>query len=191
MRPTLSEPVVGLPRSAVLAWLREDDEARLEPLWRAADEARRRYVGDAVHLRGLVEISNYCVRGCTYCGIRAANRGVERYRVSEDVVLACAHKAVDFGYGTLVMQAGEDYGITQEWMSAVLRRIHAADIFGGQLEDVDIGIDHIGDRDQLHVGMITPDELAHLVRCCRWNGVCDRNHVRFEARFAEAHDRLQ
>ena len=57
-------------------------------------------------------MSNYCVRGCTYCGIRAGNRGVERYRVSEDVVLDCARKAVEFGYGTLVMQAGEDYGIT-------------------------------------------------------------------------------
>ena len=63
------------------AWLRETDEARLERLWAAADEVRRRYVGDAVHLRGLVEISNHCVRGCTYCGIRAGNRGVERYRV--------------------------------------------------------------------------------------------------------------
>jgi len=115
----------GLSHEAIEWWLRETDEARLEQLWAAADEARRRYVGDAVHLRGLVEISNYCVRGCTYCGIRAANRGVERYRVSEDVVLECAHKAVDFGYGTLVMQAGEDYGITQEWMAGVLRRIRS------------------------------------------------------------------
>ena len=65
------------------------------------------------------------MRGCTYCGIRAGNRGVERYRVSEDVVLDCAHKAVEFGYGTLVMQAGEDYGITREWMAGVLRRIRS------------------------------------------------------------------
>lgn len=82
-------------------------------------------MGDAVHLRGLVEVSNYCVRGCTYCGIRAGNRAVERYRVSEEVVLACARKAVAFGYGTLVMQSGEDYGVTTEWMAQVLRRIRA------------------------------------------------------------------
>ena len=31
--------------------------------------------------------------------------------MTDDDVLACAHKAVEFGYGTLVMQAGEDYGI--------------------------------------------------------------------------------
>ena len=124
-----STPPLGvadaLSHEAIEWWLRETDEARLQELWAAADEARRRYVGDAVHLRGLVELSNYCVRGCTYCGIRAGNRGVERYRVPADVVLECARKAVEFGYGTLVIQAGEDYGITQEWMTAVLRRIRS------------------------------------------------------------------
>jgi biotin synthase len=124
-----SAPPLGvadaLTRGAIEYWLREDDEARLEALGAAADAARRRYVGDAVHLRGLVEVSNYCVRGCTYCGIRAANRGVERYRLPADVVLDCARKAEKFGYGTLVMQAGEDYGIETRWLADVVRRIHA------------------------------------------------------------------
>ena len=61
----------ALTHEAVGHWLRETDEVRLETLWAAADAARHRYVGDEVHLRGLVEISNHCVRGCTYCGIRA------------------------------------------------------------------------------------------------------------------------
>ena len=113
----------SLTREAVEYWLREDDEVRLETLWAAADETRRRSVGDAVHLRGLIEVSNYCVRGCTYCGIRAANRGVERYRLPAGVVLDCARKAEKFGYGTLVMQSGEDYGIERDWMTDVLRRI--------------------------------------------------------------------
>ena len=115
----------SLTRDAIEHWLRETDETRLQELWAAADETRRRYVGDAVHLRGLVEISNYCVRGCTYCGIRAGNRGVERYRIPEDVLLECAHKTVEFGYGTLVLQSGEDYGITGEWMARALRRIRS------------------------------------------------------------------
>jgi biotin synthase len=127
MSRTSAPPPLGvadaLTREAIEHWLRERDETRLETLWAAADEARHRYVGDAVHLRGLIEVSNYCVRGCTYCGIRAANREVERYRVSEDVVLACAQRAVQSGYGTLVMQSGEDYGVEKEWMSRVLRRI--------------------------------------------------------------------
>ena len=101
MTPASRLPALGvgdaLSREAVLAWLREPDERRLEGLWGAADETRHRAVGEAVHLRGLVEVSNHCARGCTYCGIRAANRGVERYRVPASVVVACAHAARRYG----------------------------------------------------------------------------------------------
>jgi len=55
-----------LNRTEILAWLREEDEHRLEELWLRADAVRREHVGDAVHLRGLVEISNHCVRRCAY-----------------------------------------------------------------------------------------------------------------------------
>ncbi len=121
------KPGTGAPldRGALLAWLREDDPARLDELWLAADETRRRHVGDEVHLRGLIEISNYCVRACGYCGLRAANREIERYRMSADEILACAHTAPSFGYGTVVMQSGEDYGIRTDWMAAIVRRIKA------------------------------------------------------------------
>ena len=114
-----------LSHEEILAWLHEDDPVRLERLWAAADEVRRRVVGDAVHLRGLVEVSNHCVRGCTYCGIRAANRGVQRYRVPAGVVVDCARQARDYGYGTMVLQSGEDYGIEADWLADVVRRIKA------------------------------------------------------------------
>ncbi|HLZ19320.1 MAG TPA: [FeFe] hydrogenase H-cluster radical SAM maturase HydE, partial [Smithellaceae bacterium] len=106
-----------------LDWLREEDEFKLEELWQKANETRIAHVGDAVHLRGLIEISNICVRRCGYCGISADNRQIDRYRMSEEEILECAHKAVGFGYGTVVMQAGEDYGITREWMAGLILRI--------------------------------------------------------------------
>ncbi|HSL95855.1 MAG TPA: [FeFe] hydrogenase H-cluster radical SAM maturase HydE [Thermoleophilia bacterium] len=115
----------ALSREAIEHWLREEDAARLEALWRAADDTRRAYVGDEVHLRGLCEVSNVCVRGCTYCGIRAPNRGVQRYRMKADDVVACARQAREFGYGTIVLQAGEDYGMATEWVAHVVRRIKA------------------------------------------------------------------
>ena len=62
-----------LTHDEILAWLRETDPERLEPLWQQADETRRAHVGDQVHLRGLIEISNHCVRQCGYCGLRAGN----------------------------------------------------------------------------------------------------------------------
>jgi biotin synthase len=105
------------------SWLRETDEAKLETLWQKADAVRKANVGNAVHLRGLIEISNYCVRRCTYCGLAADNRKIERYRMTADEILDCAKQAVAMGYGTVVMQAGEDYGIEASWLAEVVRRI--------------------------------------------------------------------
>lgn len=112
-------------RREILDWLREDDPARLDALWRQADGVRRRCVGDAVHLRGLVEFSNHCVRRCAYCGLRAPHRALRRYRMADDEILACARQAVGFGYGTVVLQSGEDYGVATDWMADVVRRIKA------------------------------------------------------------------
>lgn len=109
----------------IIAWLQEEDDQKLETLWREADETRIAHVGEQVHLRGLIEISNICVRRCGYCGISADNRQIDRYRMTEDEIVDCVLKAVDFGYGTVVMQAGEDYGITREWMANIIRRIKA------------------------------------------------------------------
>jgi biotin synthase len=90
-----------------------------------ADKIRRENVGDQVHLRGLVEFSNYCARLCGYCGLRAENRKIERYRMTREEILECAQKAVQFGYGTLVLQSGEDWGVQREWMADVVRSIKA------------------------------------------------------------------
>ena len=112
-------------RNQILLWLRESDQNRLEELWRQADEQRRRNVGEAVFLRGLIEFSNYCGRLCHYCGLRADNRQLKRYRMSVEEILACARQAVGFGYGTVVLQSGEDYGVKAAWMADVVRRIKA------------------------------------------------------------------
>ncbi len=106
-------------------WLRETDETRLETLWTAADETRRAYVGDEVHLRGLIEISNRCARNCAYCGLRADNKQIERYRMEKHEIMDCAHQAKGFGYGTVVLQAGEDFGITRAWMTDLIQTIKA------------------------------------------------------------------
>jgi biotin synthase len=110
-------------REDILAWLREESESRLEELWCEADRVRRENVGDEVHLRGLVEFSNHCARLCGYCGLRRDNRELGRYRMTPDEILACARDAVRYGYGTVVLQSGEDYGATAEWVAGVVRQI--------------------------------------------------------------------
>jgi biotin synthase len=112
-----------LTRPEILTWLRETNSNRLIELWQAADRTRQQFVGGEVYLRGLIELSNYCVRLCGYCGLRAANHHLERYRMTEAEVMKCAEKAVQFGYGTVVLQSGEDAGLTCDWLTKLIRRL--------------------------------------------------------------------
>ncbi|HSW29154.1 MAG TPA: [FeFe] hydrogenase H-cluster radical SAM maturase HydE [Longimicrobiales bacterium] len=110
-------------RDEIVGWLRETDRGKLGELWWRADALRRRCVGDAVHLRGLVELSNKCARQCGYCGLRAGNAALPRYRMTHDEILACARMAQELGYGTLVLQSGEDPTMDPEWLAGVVRQI--------------------------------------------------------------------
>ena len=110
-------------RDEILHWLNADDPDQLNDLWSAADRMRSEQVGEAVHLRGLIEFANRCQRHCLYCGLRAPNHTVERYRLESDEILACAQVAKRRGYGTVVLQAGEDLSMTTDWLADVIARI--------------------------------------------------------------------
>lgn len=153
----------------LIAWLRETDGARLALLWQQADRVRQQSVGAAVHLRGLIEFSNHCVRQCAYCGLRAANRELVRYRMTADEILACAHQAVDYAYGTVVLQAGEDPGAGTEWVADLVRRIK---------RETPLAV-------TLSLGERAPEELA------AWRAAgADRYLLRFETSNRQLYEQL-
>jgi biotin synthase len=104
-------------------WLIEEDPVQLDRLYTAADAVRSATVGPEVHLRGLIEISNACSRACTYCGISVHNHAIQRYRMSRQEILDCARRAKELGYGTVVMQAGEDPLLSRDFVADLVRTI--------------------------------------------------------------------
>lgn len=83
------------------------DPEELEALFRSAYEVKLRYIGPNVSLRGLVEVSNICRKNCYYCGIRAGNSKLRRYRVGREEIIASALWAYEHHYGSVVLQSGE------------------------------------------------------------------------------------
>jgi biotin synthase len=146
-------------RSEILNWLREEDSDRLETLWNLADCARRKHVGEAIHIRGLIEFSNYCRSHCRYCGIRSDRKSLVRYRMTGEEIIASAHEAVQRGYGTVVMQSGEDPGLDVEWLCGVIKEIKGETPLAVTLS--------CGERND--------DELARLLEAG-----ADRYYLRFE-----------
>lgn len=104
------------------------DNTKNDWLFKEADRVRRENVGDEVHLRGLIEFSNICKRQCKYCGLRSANRGIERYRILKDEILLYVKKAVDMGYRTVVLQSGEDDYYDTDNMCEIIREIKKFDV---------------------------------------------------------------
>jgi len=156
-------------KAEILEWLKTEDPEKLETLWRQSDEVRKANVGEEVHLRGLIEVSNICARDCGYCGIRVGNTDVCRYRMSAEEILECVQLAVQYGYGTVVLQAGEDYGITRDWLADIITRIK-------QTADLAITLS-LGERED--------DELL------AWRQAgADRYLLRFETSNRELYDRI-
>ncbi len=112
-----------LPTEELTALLHLNNKAQLYYLYDKADEVRQKHFGNKVYIRGLIEVSNYCKNNCLYCGIRAGNKNVQRYRLSKEEILACAHDGYALGFRTFVMQGGEDAFFTDEFVCDVVSQI--------------------------------------------------------------------
>ena len=98
------------------------------PLFEAANVLREKYVGNLVHLRGLIEFSNICKQNCLYCGLRRENPNVQRYRLTTEEILDFAAKARSYGYRTVVLQSGEDDYFTVDKLQYIIRQIKELDL---------------------------------------------------------------
>lgn len=100
-----------------------------EELFKAADKVRRQYVGDAIHLRALIEFSNICKNNCCYCGLRRDNKNIERYRIDTETIFELAkHASLNMGLKTIVLQSGEDMYFNQEKICEIIRKIKTLDV---------------------------------------------------------------
>ena len=73
-----------------------------------ADRLCRNEYGNSVFIRGLLEISNYCVMNCKYCGLRRDNFRLKRYRMTFNEVITAVERGWQRGIRSFVLQGGED-----------------------------------------------------------------------------------
>ena len=79
--------------------------------------------GNAVFIRGLIEISNRCRNNCLYCGIRKGNTMVSRYALSRETILSCCREGHALGFRTFVLQGGEDVSQTDDWVTETVSAV--------------------------------------------------------------------
>ncbi|MBQ3133651.1 MAG: [Clostridia bacterium] len=91
-----------------------------------ADAVRRTHYGNAIFIRGLIEIGNICKNNCLYCGIRRDNAACDRYRLTDEQILACCEEGYALGFRTFVLQGGEDSAFSDARLCALIAAIKAA-----------------------------------------------------------------
>lgn len=104
------------------------DDSQNEQLFSLADKIRKEFVGDEVHLRGLIEFSNICKCFCKYCGLRSENKNIDRYRITPEDIILYAKNAVDMGYRTIVLQSGEDKFFSRDILCEIIKEIKNLDV---------------------------------------------------------------
>jgi len=94
-----------------------------EYLYEKARDVSQGFFGNKVYTRGLIEFTNYCKNDCYYCGIRASNKNVDRYRLSLSDIVDCCKSGYSLGFRTFVLQGGEDSGYSDEDVVEIIRSI--------------------------------------------------------------------
>lgn len=107
----------------IVSLLKTEDKKTLSELYKYANEVKQAYMGNIIHVRGILEFSNYCRQNCLYCGIRLGNEKIERYRIEPDEIIKYALKAESSGFKTLILQSGEDPYYTVEKLENIIRII--------------------------------------------------------------------
>ncbi len=95
-------------KEEIVYLLELEKEEDKQKLFKRADEIRKKFCGDDVHLRGVIEFSNYCSQHCMYCGLREENFSISRYRMTPEEIVETAKHISNLGIRTIVLQSGED-----------------------------------------------------------------------------------
>jgi biotin synthase len=115
-----------------------------------------------------------------YCGLRQGNRDLTRYRMTREEILDCARQAEKLGYGTVVMQAGEDDILTAEWIAEIVRWIKretalAVTLSLGERQQDELRLWRSAGADRYLLRFETSDEnLFRIIHPSRISGGPDR-----------------
>ncbi len=94
-----------------------------EYIFQKAQTTSKKYFGNKIFIRGLIEFTNYCKNDCYYCGIKKSNLNAQRYRLTDKQIFSCCKIGYDLGFRTFVLQGGEDAGFSDERLIKIISHI--------------------------------------------------------------------
>ncbi len=96
-----------LSKQHIISLLNIKNKEDMDLLFQKAYETKEKHIGKKSYYRGLIELSNVCIKDCYYCGIRKSDSKVERFNVTKDEILKMAKWAHENNYASIALQSGE------------------------------------------------------------------------------------
>lgn len=94
-----------------------------------AAKTREAVFGDRILLSGMIGYTNVCKNQCLYCGMRAGNSDLKRFRVAPEDVIALGTNAADRGYKRIFLIAGEDPKYGFDGLVRIVKSLKDAGMF--------------------------------------------------------------
>ena len=107
-------------KSEALEIIKQNKEVLSEELREKSLAVCRENFGNSVYVRGLIEFTNYCRNNCKYCGIRAGNRNVHRYRLTRYEILDFCLVVEVLVFKKYVIHGGEDPGFSDNELCTIV-----------------------------------------------------------------------
>jgi len=128
-------------------WLFQSEDGELRVLIWAADEVRRRRVGDIVTyvVNRNINFTNICEGGCKFCAFRRSPDDPDAYVLTPGQIAAKVREAVEFGATEVCIQGGLHPEFGLEDYLAILRAVR-------------------GVSKTIHIHAFSPAELDHIAR---------------------------
>lgn len=86
-------------------------------------ERRQKIVGNKVIPMAPVEVSNFCVSDCKFCGWRSSNRKMDRIRISEALVLKQVRYLMKKGIYHIELVGGDDIHFVRSILPSLIKSI--------------------------------------------------------------------
>ena len=95
-------------RKEILEILRMPDDQFRKQILPEAEKTAEQAFHRTLTVTSMMGYTNICRNNCLYCGMRAGNPSLPRYRILPEQVIACFQNAAGLGYGRAFLIAGED-----------------------------------------------------------------------------------
>ena len=139
-----------------------------ERLFAQAKKRRIDDFGKKVYIRGVIDISNFCICSCKFCGNNIKSN-IARYRMKSVDIIKAAENAKNMGIDIVHMASGEDIGFAFDDILEAVRQIHS-----------------MGLKIELALGNKTNDEIYKLKEAG-----ADRFILKFETSNEELYSKIK